>query len=133
MGAITGQEEAGILADKFGYRTVLATILKDASLSDLVDIGDARAVSFYMPATWDYAKLTFQAASTATGTAQNVYHMDGTEMTIPTGGAARVTACPASSLTLAGCRFIKIRTGTAAAAVTQTGVGGCPITIMIKG
>lgn len=132
MGGITGAEQIGILADKFGYRTVTATIAKDASLSDTIDIADARSVAFYMPATWDAAGLTFQVAITATGSASNLYHFDGTEVVVPTLPATGVVVgCPASSLSLGACRFIKIRSGTAAAPVVQTRAK--TITVLCKG
>lgn len=93
------------------------TIAAGQSLSAAIDTHGWRLVAIGMPAAWNAAGLTFQAAESEAGTFRNVY--DGTgEKTITTADASRWVLV--SPIDFAGLRFLKIRSGTAGAAVVQT-------------
>jgi hypothetical protein len=95
-------------------RTV--TIANGASLSDAVDLGGRKLIAIDMPASWTAASLTFQASVDGT-TFDNVY--DGA-----TERSLTVAASYYSMLNIGdwvGCRYLKLRSGTAASAVNQGG------------
>lgn len=92
-----------------------ATIANGASLSGAVDLGGRKLVAIVMPSAWDAASLTFQASPDGV-TYYNLY--DGA-----TERALVVSANYYSALGIGdwvGTRFLKIRSGTAGAAVNQT-------------
>lgn len=97
-----------------------ATILSGASLSAAVAIADDPIVAIRMPATWTAAVLTFQASEDGTNYG-DVYNLNGDETTaaIPSGGALTSKYIAMSPWEFAGARYIKIRSGTGAAPVTQ--------------
>lgn len=95
--------------------TMVARIAASASLSGAVEIGDALAVAIHMPATWTTAGITFQASFDGT-TYNNVYDDAGNEVTI---SAAASRAIVILTNVLTPFKYIKIRSGTSGAAVTQ--------------
>lgn len=100
-------------------RIAVATIAASASVSGEVDIGGATIVGIHMPADWDAANLTFQAAHETGGTYWDVYDDAGTEVSV-TAAADRAIGCDAKALELSAWRYIKIRSGTTGTPVTQT-------------
>jgi len=107
-----------IVAIARDYRTVTATIANGASLSGEVDLGGAAILGIHMPAAWTAAVLTFQAAPASGGTFADVYDDLGNEVTL-TVDTSRAVGVDLKSGALAPYRFIKIRSGTSAAAVAQ--------------
>ncbi len=98
--------------------TVAATILATASMSDAVEI-NGRLAGIVTPAAWTAAALTFQGSVDGV-TYTNIYDA-AVERTI---ASAAVPAAESRFLSLdpslwAAFRYIKIRSGTAAAAVAQ--------------
>jgi hypothetical protein len=77
-----------------------------------------------MPAAWTAANLTFQVSHDGTNFF-NLYDKDGTEYTV-TADASRAIILPLSDWV--GIEHLKIRSGTAAAAVNQ----GAERTIVIQ-
>lgn len=99
-------------------RQLTATIANGASLSDVVELPDVAGfyvMGIQMPAAWTAASLTFQGSADG-GAYGDVYDVDGTEVTVTTAAGRYITLDPA---TLAGLTFLKVRSGTAAAAVAQ--------------
>jgi hypothetical protein len=91
-------------------------IANGASQSDAIDITDQAIVGIAIPAGWTAADITFLAASHDAGAYQPVYDQAGTELKITTGGAARYFALDGIKFRF---RLVKLRSGTAAAAVNQ--------------
>lgn len=91
-----------------------ATIANGASLSGAVDLGRAVLSAVIMPAGWTAADLTFQVS------ADNATFVD-----LYDGNVERVVTGPAASRALnlsldwSAYRYVKVRSGTAAAAVNQ--------------
>lgn len=98
--------------------TVTATIAISGSLSAEADIGDGKVLcGIIMPAVWTAASLTFQAASSTGGTFCNLYDAYGTEKSL-TVDASRYIPLDDPAFWL-GVRYLKVRSGTAASAVSQ--------------
>lgn len=93
-----------------------ATIASGASLSGAVDLGSGgRAARIAMPAAWTTANLTFQASYDGI-TYNNLYDKDGVEYTAQA-AASRSILLPVADWY--GIRYLKVRSGTSAAAVNQ--------------
>lgn len=98
-----------------------AKILNGASLSAEVDLRGGTIVGIQMPAAWTAANITFQGACRTslevTPVFQDVYDDGGTEVVV-TAAAARFIniVAPFDGTSL---RYIKVRSGTSAAAVAQ--------------
>lgn len=95
--------------------TIIASIAASASLSGAVDLGGARLARILMPSEWTAANLTFQA-STDGETFNNLYDQYGTEYTVTAAAARDIIVNLTDFL---GVRFLKVRSGIAASAVTQ--------------
>jgi hypothetical protein len=95
--------------------TVTATIANGASLSGEIDTAGHSQIGLYMPADWTTANLTFQASNVSGGTFYNVYDSAGNELVVTAADDRAIGDIPE----LAPFRFIKIRSGTSAAAVNQ--------------
>lgn len=95
------------------------TIGSGASLSNEIVINDYFVVGIHMPADWTAANLTFMAASEPGGTFYNVYDSDGTELTVTAAEDRAIGLSGAESAVLSGFKVIKVRSGTAGAAVNQ--------------
>ena len=96
-----------------------ATIAAGQSLSNVIELEGAEVFAIHMPAAWDAANITLQAAPFFGGTYQDVYDDLGSEVAI-TAGAGKCIAIDANALKLAGLNFVKLRSGTGATPVTQT-------------
>ena len=71
-----------------------------------------------MPAGWDTGALTFQAAGDGVAASvANMYDSDGNEINVAASAGIFIALSPAA---FAGVRHLKIRSGTAASAVTQS-------------
>lgn len=100
-----------------GVTVSTVTILSAASLSGALYMGENVPVALLMPSSWTTASLTYQCSTDGT-TYGNVYDDGGTEMTSTT-AASRFVTLPAALF--AGCKYIKIRSGTSGSPVTQGG------------
>lgn len=96
-------------------KQVPATIANGASLSASIDLESQSLVGIHMPATWTAANLTFQVSEDGT-TFDNLYDVNGVEKTINAAASRYIYVSPAEWV---GVRFIKVRSGTSAAAVNQ--------------
>lgn len=92
-----------------------ATIANGASLSGAVPLGNGGLTRIAMPAAWTAANLTFQTSYDGV-TFANLYNHEGTEYTVQAAASREILLPLADFL---GVRFIKIRSGTSAAAVAQ--------------
>jgi hypothetical protein len=92
------------------------TILINTSLSAAVHIRGGLLTVIEMPAAWDAANLTFQTSGDGS-TYENVYDESGTEVTVTASTARRIRLDAAQ---WAGIEYLKIRSGTAGAAVNQS-------------
>jgi hypothetical protein len=99
--------------DRFDGR---ATIAASGSLSDAVIIESGRVVNVAVPTWTDSAAITFQAQAPGGGSWFDVYDELGVEVQIPASTHNRIYSVPA----LAGMYAVKVRSGTAGAAVNQT-------------
>jgi hypothetical protein len=93
------------------------TILNGASLSNAVPLYGGLPAVIEMPAAWTAAVLTFQTSGDNTNFF-NVYDDAGSEVSITTDASRRIRLEPTQ---WAGISQIKIRSGTAGAAVNQGG------------
>jgi hypothetical protein len=104
-----------VLAPRLIYTNV--TIADGQSLSDAVDIGQAKIVGIIMPASWTAAGMTFQGGASLTGTFYDVYD----------NGVERAVVIASSQFSVLNVvdwlpfRFIKFRSGTTGSAVAQSG------------
>lgn len=106
-----------ILAKLSGTLVVAsASIANGASLSGAVDLATGRLVQIQMPAAWDAAALTFQTSADGV-TYADLYDVTGAEYTVPA-AASQSVVIPRDDFI--GTRYLKIRSGLAAAAVNQS-------------
>ncbi len=96
---------------------VVSTIAAGESLSDTIFTGGLPVCAIQMPAGWDAAALTFQAAGDLAASVANVYDKEGTELSATVAASRFIQLDPAL---LAGAKYLKIRSGTAGTAVNQT-------------
>jgi hypothetical protein len=95
-----------------------ALIANGESMSAAIDLTAHSLCAVKLPAAWTAAGLTFLADIDGTGTYGPLKYQ-GVEYEIPTVAAGDfITVNPAAFV---GCRFLKVRSGTAAAAVNQGG------------
>lgn len=102
-----------------GSETV--TIANGASLSGAAVFvnGVTSLVGIVIPAAWTAAALTFQASADGT-TYGDLYNTAGTEVTIPSSAVAASRYIALDPSDFAGIAYLKVRSGTSAAAVNQT-------------
>jgi cobalamin biosynthesis protein CbiG len=96
---------------------ITATIALDGSLSAAVDLAGLVPVRIDMPAAWTTAVITVQV-STDNSSFRNLFTATGTEYSVTTAASRAVLIAPVDGV--AWQRYVKIRSGTAGAAVTQT-------------
>jgi len=98
-----------------------ATIASGESLSHKVEVGNGKFHGLSIPAGWaaGATAITFQVSHDGV-TWQDLYNDTGTEVSA-TAAASRNVSLSSIALDLAPWRFIKIRSGTSASAVTQEG------------
>lgn len=94
-----------------------AAILNGASQSGIVDCSWGMIAAIHIPDSWTAANITFLVAESADGDFSAAYDSDGNELTVTVGGADRTILIAPQAF--AGARFLKLRSGTAAAAVNQ--------------
>lgn len=95
--------------------TADVTIANGGSLSGAIDLAGRTAIRLLMPAAWTAAVLTLQFSPDGV-TYNNVYDSFGTEYTIQAAASRAILLVPADFL---GVRYLKLRSGTAGAAVNQ--------------
>lgn len=100
------------------------------SISPEVDIEGYMLAGIHMPAAWDAANLTFQAAPVTGGTFQNIYDDAGIELTM-IAAVSRSIALDLLAGVLAPWRFLKIRSGTSGIPVNQASAR--IVTLALKG
>ena len=106
-------------------RTV--TVANGQSLSEEIDIGDAVLVALQVDSGWNDASITFQAKM-LDGTL-GALKFEGAEVTFTTVKANEyVTISPTK---FAGVQKLKVRSGTLASAVNQT--GDSVVTLLLRG
>ena len=124
--------------DKFAKLGV--EIPANQTITGIIDLGEFKLFAIELPATWAGTSLTFQAKSTNTPEAddqsvddaenwKNVYDDSGNEVTV-TVAANRIVCIDAAALKLAALRYIRIRSGTAAAPVGQN--PSKPLKLLVK-
>lgn len=98
-----------------------AVIDSGENLSRALDVGDGKFHGISIPAGWaaGATTITFQVSHDGV-TWQNLYNDTGTEVSA-TAAASRNVSLSSIALDLAPWRFIKVRSGTSASAVTQEG------------
>lgn len=95
-----------------------ATIANGAALSDSQPLAGGALIGIYIPAAWTAANLTFQASEDG-ATWSDVHSPDGTEYVVTVNAAGQYYPLPVADLL--GPSFLRVRSGTAAAAVNQGG------------
>ena len=105
-----------------------ATIANGASLSDAVDLGDARAARIVMPASWTTANLTFQTSPDGS-TWNNLYDSYDTEYTVKAAASRSILLPLVDFLSI---RYLKVRSGTSGSAVNQGGARSLQIVAVEK-
>lgn len=98
-----------------GIYPATATIANGESLSGAVVIQNAAVVGIIMPAEWTAAPLTLQGSADGAAFA-DLYDPFGAEIVIAAAASRHIVIPPAS---LNGLAAIKLRSGTAGAAVNQ--------------
>lgn len=103
---------------EIGITPLQVTIANGASLSGAVAIGDHVPVGIAMPAAWTAASLTFQVSADGGTTWLDLYDTAGTEVAYTVAADRYIPLDPSIWI---GINMIKVRSGTAAAAVNQGG------------
>lgn len=116
-------------------------IPNNESRSGEVDLGNHTLAAIEIPATWAGTAITFQSKSTsrpALGdnsnddleTWKDVYDSGGTELSVTVAANRIVVPTAAVAAALAPLRYIRVRSGTAAAPVNQS--PSKPIKLIVK-
>ena len=92
-----------------------AVIANGESLSGAIHVGDFSDWGIIMPDTWTAANLTFQVCDTESGTYVDLYDSSGNEVSVTVAASRGITGLP----DITQWSWLKIRSGTAAAAVNQ--------------
>lgn len=92
-----------------------ATILSGASLSNALALEDFRLARIFVPVGWTAAVLTFRVSHDDV-TYADLYDASGTEYTVQA-AASRAILIPI--VDFLGVQYLKVRSGTSAAAVNQ--------------
>ena len=101
-----------------GTRTVIATILNAASLSDIIELNGASIIRISMPAVWTAAEITFQVDD-GDGTFRDLWMDWGWELWVETAVSRSIEM----SVFFRGLHWdrVKVRSGTSGAPVAQGG------------
>lgn len=91
------------------------------AVSGGVALGADTLVGISMPATWVAASLTFQVSPDGGTTWQELYDGAGNEVAITAAAGQFITLLAVPNYSWYGINMIKIRSGTAAVPVVQTG------------
>jgi hypothetical protein len=90
--------------------TATITVATSTTVSAAVDLHGCALVGIQLPATFTGTALTFQAATTLTGTYQAVYGTGGSAVSYTVAQGRFIALDPA---TLRGIRFLKVVSGSA--------------------
>lgn len=96
-----------------------ATIVAGQYITGEIDLESYKYIGIIMPTTFTGNTLTFQSAATSGGSYQDINDDTGFEATV-TVTQSKNTPIDLNSLKLSPWRYIKIRSGTASAPVTQS-------------
>ena len=109
------------MADPFVLQTATATITSGTALSAQVDIGPKSLVGIVVPSTWTTAGISFQASVDGGQTWGELEDQTATAIGVSsiTGGTQVFVAFDPTKLR--GVWSLKVRSGTAAVPVNQTG------------
>lgn len=109
----------GVKERLIGNRDTVTSVIADsASLGAAIDCGGFSALGVVIPSGWDTNALSFQVSADGS-TYVDLEDENGNEYSIP--GALASKAYPLDPPVFAGWRYLKPRSGTSAAAVTQSG------------
>lgn len=115
--AIAVDATRGLPVESSAEGSAAATIAANASLTDAIDLDRQRLHRIAIPAGWTTAGLSFQ--SSPNGTSWNdLYDMNG-EVTVAAGIVAPGRAIVLDPAVFFGIRYLRVRSGTAAAPVAQ--------------
>lgn len=106
--------------------TGVATIAAAASLSDAVDLDNNTAHALVIGSAWVAAAITFQVSLDGT-TYHDLYDGSG-EVTVASASVGANRAIALDPNTFLGFRYLKVRSGSAATPVAQT--GGATVTVV---
>jgi hypothetical protein len=115
------------MAAQIGLSIIQAAIAAGQSLSSEVDLGAQTLVGIAMPATWVAASLTFQFSVDGGTTWIEAYSSAGVETTFTVAAGQYIQIDPT---TLRGVNALKVRSGTSASPVVQT--GGASLSLIAK-
>jgi hypothetical protein len=101
----------------FGVYSPVFIITSGTALSAEVQLNGGLVQAILMPAAWDIADISFATAQSAGGTYRDVHDAFGNEIAVSVAAGRAVMVPP--GLVRAG-NFLKLRSGTAGAAVNQT-------------
>lgn len=117
------------VTNQYNLTSVTVAIADAASLSAEGDLGaNASLVGIITPAGWTTAVLSFQAALASGGTFVDYHNSAGAEVVTGSFVASKWYALDPADF--AGIRYIKVRSGTSAAAVAQA--GGDTLTLVVR-
>jgi hypothetical protein len=102
----------------FSAKPKIATFKAGSALSEEVDLHFTRVFGITVSDGWDTAVITLQVRRNDDSVWHDLYHDDGTEYSINVSGGRHVNIRWPGSLF--GLRYIRLRSGTSAAPVTQT-------------
>jgi len=102
------------VGNTYKVKEVLIDISTSTTVSEAVDLGGLKVFSIYLPAAFTGVAMTFQACDTIDGTYQVLMDDAGSaiSITVAQGQVIGLTST-AASLAVAGCRFIKMVSGSA--------------------
>ena len=98
-----------------------ATIADSASLSGAVPLGAFTLCGISMPAVWATAPISFQASPDGGTTWQNLFDSAGNEIVLTVAAGQMIMMAAYPSYDWRGVNMLKVRSGTAAAPVNQSG------------
>lgn len=110
--------------------TLTAAIASGGSLSAEVDLTGWSLVGIVMPAAWDAAALTFQAAPRAGGTPANLYDATGDEKEVAAAASRFVALDPAEWI---GVGAVRVRSGTSGTPVNQSAARSLTLVVRALG
>jgi hypothetical protein len=95
---------------------VPAVIAGGQSVSGAVSLGGLRLFGLVMPSAWTAAGVTFQMSPDGGATWNNVYDVNGNEITVTAGTSRFIALDPAN---FAAVPMLKLRSGTSGTPVNQ--------------
>lgn len=95
------------------------TIANGASLSGAIDLGSSSLACILMPAAWTAAGLSFAVSTSLAGTYVPLWNASGSEYIVPSTSAVASQFIILPLADFLGIQYLKVRSGTAGAAVNQ--------------